>query len=57
MIESSYSWPTLYLYFSDEDLSGDYLLAEAKFSIHKAISQATNKKFQLPLDRPNLKVI
>lgn len=45
-----------FLFVSDEDLSGDHLLAETKFSIHKAIAQASNKKFQLPLERPNLKV-
>jgi len=38
----------------DEDLSGDHLLAETKFSLQKALTQM-NKKFQLPLDRPNLK--
>lgn len=38
----------------DEDLSGDHLLAEAKFSLQRALAQM-GKKFQLPLDRPNLK--
>ena len=30
-------------------------MAEAKFSLQKALTQM-NKKFQLPLDRPNIKV-
>ena len=40
---------------SDEDLAGDHLLAETTLSLKKLLSQA-QKKFQLPLERPNLKV-
>ena len=42
--------------FSDEDLAGDHLLAEAKFPLKKILPQM-QKKFQVALERPDLKVI
>jgi hypothetical protein len=43
------------LFFSDEDLAGDHLLAEAKFPLKKILPQM-QKKFQVALERPDLKV-
>ncbi len=40
---------------SDEDLPGDHLLAEASLQLKKLLQQA-QKKFQIPLEKPNLKV-
>jgi len=40
---------------ADEDLSGDHLLAEAALPL-KRILPHNQKKFQLPLEKPNLKV-
>ena len=41
--------------FSDDDLPGAHLLAEAKFSLQKIFPQM-QKKFQISLERPNLRV-
>jgi len=40
---------------ADEDLAGDHLLAEAKFPLKKILPQM-QKKFQVALERPDLKV-
>ena len=40
---------------TDEDLPGDHLLAEATLSL-KRVLQQSQKKFQVPLERPNLRV-
>ena len=38
----------------DEDLAGDHLLAEVSVSLKKVLSQ-NQKKFQVPLEKPNLR--
>ncbi len=43
--------------FLDEDLPGDHLLGETTVSLKKLLQlQQTQKKLQLQLERPNLKV-
>ena len=44
-----------FISFSDDDLPGAHLLAEAKFSLQKIFPQM-QKKFQISLERPNLRV-
>ena len=46
---------TLNFVIADEDLAGDHLLAEAKFPLKKILPQM-QKKFQVALERPDLKV-
>ena len=46
---------TILSFLSDEDLAGDHLLAETKFPLEKILPQM-NKKFQVPLEKPCLKV-
>ena len=43
------------LIFLDEDIAGDYLLAEARFPLNKVLPQM-QKKFQISLEKPDLKV-
>ena len=44
-----------FISISDDDLPGAHLLAEAKFSLQKIFPQM-QKKFQISLERPNLRV-
>ena len=44
-----------FITISDDDLPGAHLLAEAKFSLQKIFPQM-QKKFQISLERPNLRV-
>ena len=46
---------TSFFSISDDDLPGAHLLAEAKFSLQKIMPQM-QKKFQITLEKPNLKV-
>ena len=39
----------------DEDMAGDYLLAEAKFPLNQVLPQM-QKKFQICLEKPDLRV-
>ena len=43
------------IFFVDEDLAGDHLLAEAKFPLNKVLPQM-QKKFQISLEKPDLRV-
>lgn len=45
----------IFFSISDDDLPGAHLLAEAKFSLQKIMPQM-QKKFQITLEKPNLKV-
>ena len=51
---SYFAHPNLHIII-DEDMAGDYLLAEAKFPLNQVLPQM-QKKFQICLEKPDLRV-
>jgi len=46
---------SIHIAILDEDMAGDYLLAEAKFPLNQVLPQM-QKKFQICLEKPDLQV-